>query len=140
MFENVVVGATDSAGATRAVRRAIEVTRASGGTLHIVAGLGSRSGDESNVRRDVHGRLGLRTRAGRVDSMLGQLRALATGAQVRVATHPISAKPAEAITRVALQEHADLIVVGTKNDRGSRQLSSVPRAVMDKAACAVLVV
>ena len=32
VFENVVVGATDSAGATRAVRRAIEVARASGGT------------------------------------------------------------------------------------------------------------
>ncbi len=140
MFENVVVGATDSAGATRAVRRAIEVARASGGTLHIVAALGTRSGSESHVGPDGHGRRGARTRAGRVDSMLGQLRAMATGAQVPVATHPVSAKPAEAITRVALQERADLIVVGTKNDRGSRQLSSVPKAVMDTAACAVLVV
>ena len=140
MFENVVVGATDSAGATRAVRRAIEVARASGGTLHIVAALGSRSRGGWGVRPDMPGRRGVRTRAGRVDSMLGQLRAMATGAQVRVATHPVSAKPAEAITRVALQEDADLIVVGTKNDRGTRQLSSVPKAVMDTAACAVLVV
>jgi nucleotide-binding universal stress UspA family protein len=140
MFENVVVGATDSAGATRTVRRAIEVARASGGTLHIVAALGTQSSGESDVGADVPGRRGARTRAGRVDSMLGQLRAMATGADVRVATYPVSAKPAEAITRVALQEHADLIVVGTKNDRGSRQLSSVPKAVMDTAACAVLVV
>jgi nucleotide-binding universal stress UspA family protein len=140
MFENVVVGATDSAGATRAVRRAIEVARASGGTLHIVAALGSRSDGESDARRDVHRRWGVRTRAGRVDSMLGQLRAMATGAQVRVATHPVPAKPAEAITRVALQQRADLIVVGTKNDRGGRQLTSVPKAVIDRAACAVLVV
>jgi nucleotide-binding universal stress UspA family protein len=141
MFENVVVGATDSAGATRAVRRAIEVARASGGTLHIVLAHGSRAGGESDARRDVPARWGTRTRAaGRVDAKLGQLRAMATGAQVRVATHPVSAKPAEAITQVALQEHADLIVVGTKNDRGARQLSSVPKAVMDKAACAVLVV
>ena len=36
MFERVVVGATDSEGATRAVRHAIEVTRVSGGTLHVV--------------------------------------------------------------------------------------------------------
>ena len=42
MFENVVVGATDSAASTRAVRRAIEVTRASGGTLHIVTASGSK--------------------------------------------------------------------------------------------------
>jgi nucleotide-binding universal stress UspA family protein len=139
MFENVVVGATDSAGATRAVRRAIEVARASGGTLHIVAALGSRPGDESDARRDTR-EAGIRTRAGRVDALLGQLRAMATGAHVRVATHPVSAKPAEAITRVALQEQADLIVVGTKNDRRSRRLSSVPKAVMDRAACAVLVV
>ena len=140
MFDNVVVGAADTAGATRALRRAIEVARASGGTLHIVAALGSRPVDQSAARRDAHGRRGIRSRAGRVDSMLGQLRAIATGAEVRVATHPVSAKPAEAITQVALQENADLIVVGTKNDRGTRQLSSVPKAVMDTAACAVLVV
>ena len=36
MFENVVVGATDSSGAARAMRRAIEVARVSGGTLHVV--------------------------------------------------------------------------------------------------------
>jgi nucleotide-binding universal stress UspA family protein len=40
----------------------------------------------------------------------------------------------------ALLEDAHLIVVGTRNERGARQLSSVPKAVMDRAACAVLVV
>jgi nucleotide-binding universal stress UspA family protein len=140
VFENVVVGATDSAGATRAVRRAIEVARASGGTLHIVAALGTPPAGEWDVRRDARGRQGARGGAGQVSAMLDRLRAMATEAHVQVATHPVSAEPAEAITRVALQEDADLIVVGAKNDRGTRQLSSVPKAVMDKAACAVLVV
>jgi nucleotide-binding universal stress UspA family protein len=66
--------------------------------------------------------------------------AIANDSDVQVATHPVSADPAEAITRVALQEDADLIVVGTRNERGARQLSSVPKAVTDKATCAVLVV
>jgi nucleotide-binding universal stress UspA family protein len=140
MFENVVVGATDSAGATRAVRRAIEVTRASGGTLHIVAAVGTRTAGEWDVRKDARGRRGARPGAAQVDAMLGQLRAMADDAHVLVATHPVSAEPAEAITRVALQEDADLIVVGTRKERGTRQLSPVPKAVMDKAACAVLVV
>jgi nucleotide-binding universal stress UspA family protein len=128
MFENVVVGATDSAGATKAVRGAIEVARGSGGTLHIVAALGDRTAIEWDARKEVRGRRGSRPGAGQVDAMLGQLRAMANDAHVQVATHPVSAEPADAITRVALQENADLIVVGTRNERGARQLSSVPKA------------
>ena len=48
--------------------------------------------------------------------------------------------PVEAITRVAAEEAADLIVVGSQADHGSRRLSSVPQAVMDRVECAVLVV
>jgi nucleotide-binding universal stress UspA family protein len=137
MFENVVVGATDSDGATRAVRRAIEVTQASGGTLHIVSALGSSRSAQPLQPAELRD-----TGAGasETDILLGQLRAMADRAQVKVATHPVLAEPAEAITRVAAQEHADLIVVGSKADHGTRHLSSVPKAVMDRAACAVMVV
>jgi nucleotide-binding universal stress UspA family protein len=65
-----------------------------------------------------------------VDALLGQLRDMATDAHVRVATHPVSADAADAITGVALQEGADLIVVGTRSDRGTRQLSAAPKAVI----------
>ncbi len=50
------------------------------------------------------------------------------------------ADPVEAITRVATQEGADLIVVGSQEADGSRHLSSVPQWVMDRVECAVLVV
>ena len=50
------------------------------------------------------------------------------------------ADPVEAITRVAVEEGADLIVLGAQADRGSRRLSSVPQGVMDSVECAVLVV
>jgi nucleotide-binding universal stress UspA family protein len=45
----------------------------------------------------------------------------------------------DAITRVAHEEEADLIVVGSKAARSAREPSSVPKAVMDRAARAVLV-
>jgi nucleotide-binding universal stress UspA family protein len=137
VFENVVVGATDSAGATRAVRHAIEVARASGGTLHIVTALG-RKWARHPVVPDGLGSSG--TGSGPTERLMTELRQMAALESVRVETHPVASKPAEAITRVAAEEGADLIVVGSRTDHGTRHLSSVPKAVMDRAACAVLVV
>ena len=45
----------------------------------------------------------------------------------------------EAITRVATEEGAELIVVGSSVDEGSRCLSGVPKRVTHRAECAVLV-
>jgi nucleotide-binding universal stress UspA family protein len=118
MFENVVAGAADMDGGARAVSRAVEVARTSGGTVHIVTAF----------RREP------------VEVMLAQLRQLASGTSVRVRTHPVAADPVEAITRVAAEEGADLIVLGAQADGRSRRLSSVPQGVIDRAECAVLVV
>jgi len=74
------------------------------------------------------------------DRLFGRLRALADEAHVRVAVHPVAAGPVEALTRVASEERADLIVVGSTAAHGARRLSSVPQEVMDTAACAVMVV
>ncbi len=118
VFENVVVGASDAEDGARAVRRALEVARTSGGTVHIVTAF----------RREP------------VEALMAELRLLASGSPVRVETHPMRSDPVEAITRVATEEGADLIVVGSRVDDGSRYLSSVPKGVMDRAECAVLVV
>ena len=42
VFDSVVVGAADSEGAERAFRRALALTQATGGTLHIVAAIDSK--------------------------------------------------------------------------------------------------
>ncbi len=122
MFENVVVGATGSVGGTRAVHRALEIARASDGTLHIVAATGKTRAQDPALE------------------LLAELRRMAARQSVRVETHPVSADPVEAITGVAEREAADLIVVGSRSDRGFRQISDVPKAVMDRATCAVLIV
>jgi nucleotide-binding universal stress UspA family protein len=118
MFDNVVVGASRSGGGARAVRRGAALAGASGGTVHIVTAFGEEP----------------------VDALLAEYRALAAESPVRIRTHPVRSDPVEAITRVAAEEQADLIVLGSHAAGGSRQLTSVPQGVMDRVECAVLVV
>jgi nucleotide-binding universal stress UspA family protein len=117
MFDNVVVGAADSESGARAVRRAVEVARSSGGTVHIVTAF----------------------REEPVEQLLARFRLPASGTPVRVLAHPVRSDPVEAISRVVKEQEADLVVVGARGER-SRRLSGVPQGVMDKVECAVLVV
>jgi nucleotide-binding universal stress UspA family protein len=137
VFDTVVVGATDTAGARRAFDRALELTRASGGTLHVVTAVPRKSERPPYVPEEFR-----YTDAGAdgPDWLLGQLRARAAEVHVDVRAHPVRAEPADAIARVAAEQHADLVVVGTGSSHGSRHLSHVPKAVMDRVPCAVLLV
>ncbi len=137
MFEHVVVGATDSEGGTRAVRRALDLVRASGGTLHVVTALAPKEGPAPYLPEEFR-----YTDAGasQADWVLSQVKAQAGEVQVRVTTHPVLADPAQAITKVAAEQQADLIVVGCGHHGEDRQLSGLDQAVMDQADCAVLVV
>jgi nucleotide-binding universal stress UspA family protein len=72
--------------------------------------------------------------------LLNELKLKAREASIPVTTHPVLADPVEAITRVAADVYADLIVLGSKVSHGARHLSYVPNAVMDTATCAVLIV
>jgi len=118
MFDNVVVGAKDSPAGDRAVRRGAELAAATGGTVHIVTAFRGKP----------------------VEALLAKFRSLAAETPARVRTHPVQSDPVEAITRVAAEERADLIVVGSHDNHRSRRLSSVPQGVMDRVECAVLVV
>ncbi len=139
MFDTVVVGATDSEGATRAFRRALAVTRSTGGTLHIVAAIDGKGAAESAPWLPEEFRY-TEAGAGATDWLLTMLAKQAAEAHVEVATHPVLDDPATAISRVAAAEGADLVVVGSGSDHGARALSEVPKAVMDRVGCAVLVV
>ncbi|MGP0031445.1 MAG: universal stress protein [Acidimicrobiales bacterium] len=137
MFESVVVGATESAAAGAALRRAIEVAQASGGTLHIVTAFRPKRPAPPRLPEE------LRYACGPVDPVdvfLHDLKTRAARECVQVDIHPVLAGPVEAITRVAVAERADLIVVGSRSRRGPRHRGRVARAVMAQAHCAVLVV
>jgi len=105
VFDTVVVGATDSAGARRAFDRALELAAASGATLHVVTSIPRKGEPPPYVPEEFR-----YTDAGAdgPDWLLGQLRARAAKVRVDVAAHPVRAHP--------------------------------PKAVMDRVACAVLVV
>jgi nucleotide-binding universal stress UspA family protein len=139
VFDRVVVGAADSEGAERAFRRALALTQATGGTLHIVAAIDSKRDSKAvpylpeEFRYTEFG-------AGATDWLLARLKNEATAAHVDVATHPVLDDPAGAIARVAADEEADLVVVGSGSAHGARRLAHVPKAVMDHVGCAVLVV
>jgi nucleotide-binding universal stress UspA family protein len=136
VFENVVVGATDSRGSARAMRRAVEVARVSGGTLHVVTAIRHKR------RRRTQVWVGTGPPPSWSDSaeaFLDEFCMIAARESVPVEMHPVASDPVEAITRVATEEDADLIVVGS-NGAGARHLSSVPKGVMDTAECAVLIV
>jgi nucleotide-binding universal stress UspA family protein len=137
VFDTVVIGATDSAGARRAFDRALELAGATGGTLHVVTAIPRKSEPPPYLPEEFR-----YTDAGAdgPDWLLGQLRARAAKVHVDVAAHPVRAHPADAIAQVAAEEHADIVVVGTGSSHGTRHLSRVPKAVMDRVPCAVLVV
>jgi nucleotide-binding universal stress UspA family protein len=139
VFDSVVVGAADSEGAERAFRRALALTRATGGTLHIVTAIDGKRDTNAvpylpeEFRYTAFG-------AGAADWLLMRLKKEAADAHVDVATHPVLDDPAGAIARVAADEAADLVVVGSGSAHGARRLAHVPKAVMDHVGCAVLVV
>ena len=138
MFETVVVASTDPLTGEQAFRRALTLTRAAGGTLHIVCALEEDDdGPPPNLPEEFRF-----TAAGanRAEWRMAQLRARAESARVRVETHAVLAHAADAIARVASDEHADLVVLETGSDHGTRQLTGVSKALIDHASCAVLVV
>ena len=85
MFENVVVGATDSEGAVRAVRSAIEVARAWGGTLAPGDGHPSAANARRWPRTGVRAAIGLDP----TESLLRSSSGWRPAESVRVQTHPL---------------------------------------------------
>ena len=137
MFKNVVVGADDSAAAAEALRQAISVTKASGGTLHIVSAFREKRPTPPPLPDEFRYSFGS---LDPVDVLLRQLEAMAQAEQVRVATYPVMADPVQAITLVARRENADLIVVGHTAKHGPLHQSNVPDGLVGQVDCAVLVV
>ena len=115
------------------------MTRSTGGTLHIVAAIDGKGEAESAPWLPEEFRY-TEAGAGATDWLLTTLAKQAAEAQVEFTTHPVLDDPAKAITRVAVAEGADLVVVGSGSDHGARALSGVSKAVMDHVPCAVLVV
>ncbi|HLN41791.1 MAG TPA: universal stress protein [Acidimicrobiales bacterium] len=138
MFSTVVVGTDGSDTATEAVRRAIEIAKLYGATLHIVTAYKAKPVRAAAVSEEFRERLGPGAAA---DAVLEDQCARARAAGVEVQGHAGTGDPAQAIVGVAEEEKADLVVVGNKGMAGVRRvLGSVPNSVAHQAPCSVMIV
>lgn len=145
MFRAIVVGTDGSDTAAEAVRRASDLAGLCGADLHVVTAYRPPSQTpmasampeamaatalvtDDEVKADIRRLL---------ENVVGPLE----GSGVRVHTHAVAQRPADAILSVAEDVGADLVVVGNRGLRGARRiLGSVPNSVAHNAPCAVLIV
>jgi nucleotide-binding universal stress UspA family protein len=137
MFEHVVVGVSESAGAAHAVEQAMDLVQASGGTLHLVSAFGSHRPDAPAMPEEFRYSIGS---VDPVDWRLSQLESVVKHQSIPVMTHAVLADPVEALTKVARDEQADVIVIGSGPADGALHRGKVADGLLRQAACAVLVV
>jgi len=135
----IVVGTDGSQTATRAVAVAARVSRAFGGSLHLVhgyrspgsGGAGTGGGDNPMAAVWLHASQAILDEAA-ADPLLEGL---------SVECHSVPGGPAEAVVAVARDVHADLIVVGNRGMHGRTPggPEPVPETVARTAPCHVLI-
>jgi nucleotide-binding universal stress UspA family protein len=135
----IVVGTDGSPGAEAAVVKAIELTRGSGATVHLVCAYPGRSALE---------RIGMTARQDPVDMRGVAADVLARDARrfeeagFTVEKHVREGDPANTILDVAGEQGADLIVVGARGDTGLKRfmLGSVSSKLAHHAPRSLLIV
>jgi nucleotide-binding universal stress UspA family protein len=141
MFSSIVVGTDGSKTADRALARALELARLTGGRLHVVSayapapakvsgGAPASEAAEWSVGPDFE-----------VEGVLERAGGRARSEGVEITAHSPKGDPADAILAVAKEIDADLIVLGSRGMQGARRvLGSVPNKVSHHAPCDVLIV
>ncbi len=143
MFSTIVVGTDGSDTADSAVATAIELARRAGAEVHLVHVVkASPSGapvTQVGSSIAVLGDTGA-TRQVQEAAQAVVEKAAATADGVKVQMHFAAGSPADALTELATNVDADLIVVGSKGMQGTRRLlGSIPNSVAHGAPCAVLI-
>ena len=144
MFERIVVGTDGSETATEAVRQAIQLAKAFGAKVDLVAAFEPVSaGRLREERAELPGDVSYAVNA-REDVNVALEGALGMAKQegVEAESYPREGDPADAILDVAEEKGADLIVVGNKGMTGAKRflLGSVPNKVSHHAPSGVYIV
>jgi maltose/moltooligosaccharide transporter len=140
VYDHVVVGSDGSPSALYAVSRAHEVAAAAEARIVVVSaydpGSAAAEGQEIDGRKLLYGEKAARA------AMRTTVQELTSDRIRDIEQVVVAAKPAEALLRVAGQNPASLIVVGNRG-LGAQEgevLGSVPREIVRRAACDVLVI
>jgi nucleotide-binding universal stress UspA family protein len=138
MFTTVVVGTNWSETAEVAFRKALELTRAGDGRLHVVTASPASPPPASGRSAGASGSRSLGP-GFQADVVLEQTLDRLGASDVDVQQHTVTAEPGDAILAIAEQVGADLIVVGNQGMH-RRVLGSIPNTVSHRATCDVLIV
>jgi nucleotide-binding universal stress UspA family protein len=141
MFSSIVVGTDGSGTADEAVRRAAELAKLCGATLHVVTAYKPISELVFNPEAlpvDISSLVNPEKDA---TDICEQAAKDVVGEGVNVQAHACPGNAADALVEVAERNHADLIVVGNRGMKGKRRmLGSVPNSVSHHAPCTVMIV
>lgn len=144
MFGSIVVGTDGSDTANQAVKQAVDLAKAVGGSIALVSAYepvsDSRLKRESvEVPKELTWMVNPRED---VDATLKEAAEEVEAAGVKVEVHARQGDPADAILDVAEEKGADLIIVGNKGMTGAKRfvLGSVPNKVSHHAPCSVMII
>ncbi|HEX2384422.1 MAG TPA: universal stress protein [Acidimicrobiales bacterium] len=147
MYKNIVVGTDGSERAGVAVHHATMLARSSGATLHVVHAYRPVMLNEAAVSATSNGRTldveGVNAGiAANADDVCGGAAAHARSSGVIVETHAVRGDPSDALTEVAQDVGADLVVVGNRGMTGLKRfvLGNVPNKLSHHAPCSILIV
>jgi nucleotide-binding universal stress UspA family protein len=140
MPRSIVVGTDGSAPADEAVRQATDLAGHEGARLHLVTAYP----DPQMLRERMTGGAHTETVDLRevADALLKRAARDALAKGVDVETHVREGDPADVIIDIANEQHADLIVVGSRGLTGIKRylLGSVSTKVSHHAPCSVMIV
>ena len=132
-----VIGTDGSETAARAAKRAGDLARATGATVHVVCAYSKTSGANFRIGSDEYMATSLTSAEQIADQQAATFRAQG----VEATSAAMDEKPADALINEAERLEAELIVVGNRRMQGvSRLLGSVANEVAHNAPCDVLVV
>lgn len=142
MFKSIVVGTDGSPTAMSAVRRAAELARLCGATLHVVSAY--KPTGAMYVAPDVLpvGLSELLNPQAEAEKAVAEAAGTVGSDGLRVQTYACPGDPASSLIEVAEAEDADLIVVGNRGmtTKARFLMGSVPNKVSHHAPCSVLIV
>jgi nucleotide-binding universal stress UspA family protein len=142
MYKSVVVGTDGSATAEIALERAIELAGAMGARLHIVTAYEPATARVTGGAPRAEEYQFTATPSYKADAVLERALSRAAAEGITVDQHSPKGSPADAIVRVAEENDADLIVIGSVGMQGAkgRIFGSVPNKVSHHTPCDLLIV
>jgi nucleotide-binding universal stress UspA family protein len=141
MADLIVVGTDGSQTAQRAVAEATRLAKALDAELHIVSAFEPLRGAHVTGAPAGAARVWAPLPDDKVEGILSEAASDVRLAGLEAKTHAVREDPADALLKVAQDEGATMIVVGSQGMHGIRRaLGSVPNKVSHHAHCSVLIV